>query len=74
MFVCIVLYYGYSCTLLVSLCCYSNEIASLPEVDTTLSCLKELHVSKNCISEFPLPFIAGLMSLVVLEASWNTIC
>ena len=53
---------------------YSNEIVSLPDVDTGLVCLKELHISKNCISEFPLPFLAGLTALEILEASWNRIC
>ena len=50
---------------------FSNQIASIPKVDSKLRSLEDLIISKNRISEIPDMFLASLPSLKMLDASRN---
>lgn len=49
----------------------TNQIQSVPNLNTSLKDLEELNVSKNQIKDLPGQFLASLLSLTTLDASRN---
>lgn len=52
----------------------SNQIASVPKVDTHLRDLEYLNLSRNRLEDIPDEFLICMPSLRVLNASMNEIC
>lgn len=52
----------------------SNQISTIPNVDTQLRDLEVLNISRNQIKELPVEFLVSMPSLKNLDASRNEIC